>query len=126
MHAAQIGSQGGEGTWQPRRSSETSHHCPPWVHSLPVSLNVLAGAALMHCTRSVPGALSTLSQEQEMTDSTRSEHGIDSPTELPIQPTGNGITDMEIAKLQAAVDDGAEDPSIETPIPNDESTTTQD
>lgn len=60
-----------------------------------------------------------------MTDSTRSEHDIVSSTDLPIQPTGNGITDMEIVKLQAAVDDGAEDPSIETPIPNDEPTTTQ-
>ncbi len=60
-----------------------------------------------------------------MTDSTRSEHDIDSPADLPIQPTGNGVTDMEIAKLQAAVEDGAEDPSIETPIPNDEPTKTQ-
>lgn len=60
-----------------------------------------------------------------MTDSTRSEHDIGSPVDLPIQPTGNGITDMEIAKLQAAIDDGAEDPSIETPLPDDEPTKTQ-
>lgn len=32
---------------------------------------------------------------------------------------------MEIAKLQAAVDESAEDPSIETPIPNDKPTKTQ-
>ena len=66
-----------------------------------------------------------LSQEHEMTNSTTSEHDIDSPADLPIQPTGNGVTDMEIAKLQAAVEDGAEDLSIETPIPNDEPTTTR-
>ena len=54
-----------------------------------------------------------------MTDSTRFEHDIDSPADLPIQPTGNGVTDMEIVKLQAAVEDGAEDPSIEAPIPTD-------
>ncbi|KQT32526.1 hypothetical protein ASG29_12200 [Sphingomonas sp. Leaf412] len=60
-----------------------------------------------------------------MTDDTRSEHDIDSPADLPIQPTGNGVTDMEIARLQAAVEDGVEDPSIESPIPNDEPTKTQ-
>lgn len=59
-----------------------------------------------------------------MTDSNRFEHDIDSPADLPIQPTGNGVTDMEIAKLQAAVEDGTEDPSIETPIPNGEPTKT--
>jgi hypothetical protein len=58
-----------------------------------------------------------------MTDSAKSEHDLDSSIDLPLQPTGNGVTDMEIAKLQAAVDDGAEDPSIETPIPKDEPTT---
>ena len=60
-----------------------------------------------------------------MTDSDRSEHDIDSPADLPIQPTGNGVTDMEIAKLQAAVDDGAEDPSIETPVPDERPTVSQ-
>ena len=60
-----------------------------------------------------------------MTDSTRVEHDIHSPADLPIQPTGSGVTDLEIAKLQAAVEDGTEDPSIETPIPNDEPTKTQ-
>lgn len=60
-----------------------------------------------------------------MTDGTRSDHDIDSPADLPIQPTGNGVTDMEIAKLQAAVEDGTEDSSIETPIPDDEATKTQ-
>lgn len=60
-----------------------------------------------------------------MTDSTRSDHDIDASADLPIQPTGNGVTDMEIAKLQAAVDGSAEDPSIETPIPNDEPTKTR-
>ena len=64
-----------------------------------------------------------------MTDRDRSEHDpehrIGSPADLPVQPTGNGVTDMEIAKLQAAVEDGAEDPSIETPIPNDEPAGTQ-
>lgn len=60
-----------------------------------------------------------------MTDITRAEHDIDSPADLPIQPTGNGVTDMEIAKLQAAVEDGAEDTTIETPIPDDEPTKTQ-
>ncbi len=54
-----------------------------------------------------------------MTDH-RIEHDIDTPADLPIQPTGNGVVDMEIAKLQAAVDDGIEDPSIATPIPMDE------
>ena len=56
-----------------------------------------------------------------MIDSTGSDHGID----LPIQPTGNGITDVEIAKLQAAVEEGAEDSSIETPIPDAEPTIMQ-
>ena len=60
-----------------------------------------------------------------MTDSDRIEHDIDTPADLPIQPTGNGVTDMEIAKLQAAVEDGAEDPSIETLVPNDEPTKTE-
>lgn len=54
-----------------------------------------------------------------MTDSTRPDQDINSPADLPIQPTGNGVTDMEIAKLQAAIDDRADEPSIETPIPND-------
>jgi alanine-alpha-ketoisovalerate/valine-pyruvate aminotransferase len=62
-----------------------------------------------------------LRQEEEMIDSTGSDHGID----LPIQPTGNGITDVEIAKLQAAVEEGAEDSSIETPIPDAEPTIMQ-
>jgi hypothetical protein len=60
-----------------------------------------------------------------MTDSTRSEHDIDTPADLPIQPTGNGVTDIEIAKLQAAVKDGAEDAMTEAPIPDDEPTKTQ-
>lgn len=60
-----------------------------------------------------------------MADSTRLEHDIDSPADLPVQPTGNGVTDMEIAKLQAAVDDGTEGPSIETPFPNEEPTKSQ-
>ena len=60
-----------------------------------------------------------------MADSTQSEHDIVSPADLPIQPTGNGVTDMEIAKLQAAVEDSAEDPTIETPTPDDEPTDTQ-
>ena len=79
----------------------------------------------MPCPGSATRALSILSQEHEVTDTTRSEHEIVSPVDLPIQPTGNGVTDMEIAKLQAAVDDNAEAPSIETPIPNDEPTKTQ-
>lgn len=60
-----------------------------------------------------------------MTDSTRSKHDVDSPAVMPIQPTGNGVTDMEIARLQAAVEDGIEDPSIHTPIPHDEPAETQ-
>lgn len=79
----------------------------------------------MRCSHLATGALNALSQEYEMTDSNRSESDMASPADLPIQPTGNGVTDMEIAKLQAAVDDRAEDPSIETPIPNDEPTKTQ-
>ncbi|MEP9400460.1 hypothetical protein [Sphingomonas sp. VNH70] len=54
-----------------------------------------------------------------MTDPVRPDPDIDSPADLPIQPTGNGVVDMEIAKLQAAVADGIEDPSIETPLPHD-------
>jgi hypothetical protein len=79
----------------------------------------------VHCPRSAAEALSLPIQEHEMTDSDRSEHDIDSPADLPIQPTGNGVTDMEIAKLQAAVDDGAEDPSIETPVPDERPTVSQ-
>lgn len=60
-----------------------------------------------------------------MTDSTPSKHDIDSLAELPIQPTGNGVTDMEIAKLKAAVEDDTEDTTIETSIPDDEPTKTQ-
>lgn len=60
-----------------------------------------------------------------MTDDTRSDLDIASPAELPIQPTGNGVIDMEIARLQAAVEDGIEDPSIEAPIPDDAPTKTQ-
>lgn len=55
-----------------------------------------------------------------MTDPNRSDHDIDSPADLPIQPTGNGVADMEIARLQAAVEDGIEDPSIETPLPGND------
>jgi hypothetical protein len=57
-----------------------------------------------------------------MTDSTRSEHDLDSPADLPIQPTGNGVIDMEIDRLQTAVDIETEDPSIEMPVPDDEPT----
>lgn len=60
-----------------------------------------------------------------MTDDPRSEHDIDSPADLPIQPTGNGVTDMEIARLQAAIEGGVEDPSIEVPTLNDSPTKTQ-
>lgn len=82
-------------------------------------------AAVMRCSYPANGALSTSSQEREMADSTRSKHDIDFPAELPIQPTGNGVTDMEIVKLKTAIEDGAEDTTIETPIPDDEPTKTQ-
>ncbi|WP_156347638.1 MULTISPECIES: hypothetical protein [unclassified Sphingomonas] len=54
-----------------------------------------------------------------MTDRTKVDHDFESPIDLSIQPTGNGVADMELAKLQAAVDEGVEDPSIVTPLPND-------
>ena len=38
---------------------------------------------------------------------------------LPLQPTGSGATDLEIAKLQNAVADGTPDPEIETGIIDD-------
>lgn len=60
-----------------------------------------------------------------MSDNDPLNTDVDALDNLPIQPTGNGVTDIEIAKLHGAVDLGAEDPSIETPIPNDEPTTTQ-
>jgi hypothetical protein len=55
-----------------------------------------------------------------MTDSTRSEHDLDSPADLPIQPTGNGVLDMEIDRLQTAVESGTEDLSIEMPVPKND------
>lgn len=57
-----------------------------------------------------------------MSDVERAEHEIDSIADLPMQPTGNGLTDMEIAKLEAAIEEGAADESIEIPIPDDEPT----
>jgi hypothetical protein len=35
---------------------------------------------------------------------------------MPMQPTGSGTTDLEIAKLQDAIADGTPDPEIETGI----------
>ncbi|KQN39872.1 hypothetical protein ASG37_16915 [Sphingomonas sp. Leaf407] len=66
-----------------------------------------------------------LHQEQAMTDTTRSDHDIASPADLPIQPTGSGVADLEIAKLQAALEEGAEDESIAMPIPDDDPTPTR-
>lgn len=57
-----------------------------------------------------------------MTDRTQITPDIDSPADLPIQPTGSGTADLEIARLQAAVEDGVEDPAITMPVPDDGTT----
>ncbi len=51
-----------------------------------------------------------------MNDRDLPAHDSDSTPDLPIQPTGHGVIDLEIAKLQAAVQGGAEDVAIGAPL----------
>ncbi len=52
----------------------------------------------------------------------------DEITSVPLMPTGNGVTDLEIAREQAAVadqqsiDDGAAEPQAEAPVDDDRPT----